>query len=122
MNLQQAYYEQRFEIAFLRAKGNEFQTLFARMMGLAYRADFMACRPWGKTGDRKNDGFLKSERRICTNSLQSLDFLWSHVAAVRSELSVVGQRHSQRPAAAQLMSDQTGRDRVAIAPTPSQTC
>ncbi|MGA7891590.1 MAG: ABC-three component system protein, partial [Candidatus Sulfotelmatobacter sp.] len=25
---------------------------------------FMACRPWGKVGDRKNDGFLKSERRL----------------------------------------------------------
>ena len=33
-------------------------------MGLAYKADFMACRPWGNQGDRKNDGFLKSERRF----------------------------------------------------------
>jgi hypothetical protein len=33
-------------------------------MGLAYKADFMACRPWGNIGDRKNDGFLKSERRL----------------------------------------------------------
>lgn len=64
MNLQEAYYEQRFEIAFLRAKGNEFQTFFERLMGLAYKADFMACCPWGKVGDRKNDGFLKSERRL----------------------------------------------------------
>lgn len=62
MNLTQAYYEQRFEILFLRSKGNEFQTFFERLMGLAYKADFMACRPWGNVGDRKNDGFLKSER------------------------------------------------------------
>lgn len=62
MNLTQAYYEQRFEIFFLRAKGDEFQTFFERLMGLAYKADFMACRPWGNEGDRKNDGFLKSER------------------------------------------------------------
>ena len=53
-----------FEIAFLRAKGDAFQTLFEKLMGLAYRADFMACRPWGKDGDRKNDGFLKSQRRL----------------------------------------------------------
>ena len=33
-------------------------------MGLAYKADFMACRPWGNQGDHKNDGFLKSERRL----------------------------------------------------------
>ena len=64
MNLQDAYYERMFENAFLRAKGNEFQTFFERLMGLAYKADFMACRPWGKKGDHKNDGFLKSERRL----------------------------------------------------------
>ena len=64
MNLEDAYYEQRFEVAFLRAKGDEFQTFFERLMGLAYKADFMACRPWGNQGDRKNDGFLKSERRL----------------------------------------------------------
>ena len=64
MNLEQAYYEQKFEIAFLRAKGDAFQTFFEKLMGLAYKADFMACRPWGNQGDCKNDGFLKSERRL----------------------------------------------------------
>ena len=64
MNLQDAYYEQKFESGFLRAKADEFQTFFERLMGLAYTADFMACRPWGNQGDRKNDGFLKSERRL----------------------------------------------------------
>jgi len=64
MNLQDACYEQRFEIEFLRAKADAFQTLFERLMSLAYKADFMACRPWGNQGDRKNDGFLKSERRL----------------------------------------------------------
>lgn len=62
--LQQAYYEKDFIIAFLRSKGEAFQSLFERLMGLAYKADFMACRPWGNQGDRKNDGFLKSERRL----------------------------------------------------------
>jgi len=64
MNLQQAYYEQKFENAFLRAKGDAFQDFFEKLMGLSYKADFMACRPWGNRGDRKNDGFLKSERRL----------------------------------------------------------
>lgn len=64
MNLSDAYYEQKFETEFLRAKGDAFQTLFERLMGLAYKADFMACRPWGNQGDCKNDGFLKSERRL----------------------------------------------------------
>lgn len=64
MGLQQAHYELKFEIAFLRAKGSSFQELFEKLMGLAYKADFMACRPWGNRGDRKNDGFLKSERTL----------------------------------------------------------
>lgn len=64
MNIQDAYYEQKFENAFLRTHGDAFQTFFERLMGLAYKADFMACRPWGSQGDRKNDGFLKSERRL----------------------------------------------------------
>lgn len=62
MNLQQAYYELRFVDAFRSAKADAFQTFFEKLMGLAYKADFMACRPWGNQGDRKNDGFLKSER------------------------------------------------------------
>lgn len=64
MNVSQAFYELRFENAFLRAKGEAFQQFFERLMGLAFKADFMACRPWGNRGDRKNDGFLKSERRL----------------------------------------------------------
>jgi hypothetical protein len=64
MNLADAYYEQKFENAFLRANGTEFQTLFERLMGLRYKADFMPCRPWGNRGDRKNDGFLRSERSL----------------------------------------------------------
>lgn len=64
MTLQNAFYEQKFEVAFLRAKGEAFQAFFERLMSLAYKADFMACSPWGNIGDRKNDGFLKSERRL----------------------------------------------------------
>lgn len=64
MNLSDAYYEQKFENEFLRANGDAFQTFFERLMGLAHKGDFMACRPWGSMGDRKNDGFLKSERRL----------------------------------------------------------
>jgi len=64
MNLSEAYYELRFVDAFRSAKGDSFQTFFEKLMGLAYKGDFMACRPWGNTGDRKNDGFLKSEQRL----------------------------------------------------------
>ena len=64
MNIQEAYYELKFENAFYRAKGDEFQTFFEKIMGLAYKADFIACLPWGNQGDHKNDGFLKSERTL----------------------------------------------------------
>jgi hypothetical protein len=64
MNLEQAYYEQIFENTFLRSKGDAFQTFSEKLMAMAYRANFMACRPWGNFGDRKNDGFLKSEKRL----------------------------------------------------------
>lgn len=57
-------YEAKFENAFLKAKGNAFQTFFNELMERAYKSDYMPCRPWGKRGDRKNDGFLKSERRL----------------------------------------------------------
>lgn len=64
MDLQQAYYELQFENLFLKSKGNTFQEFFEKLMGLAYKTDFMACRPWGNRGDRKNDGFLKSEKQL----------------------------------------------------------
>ena len=64
MDITQAYYELRFQNLFLSVKGNEFQSFFEKLMGLAYKEDFMACRPWGNHGDRKNDGFLKSERKL----------------------------------------------------------
>lgn len=62
--LEKAYYEAKFENAFLRAKGNAFQNFFNELMSRAYKSDYMPSRPWGKFGDRKNDGFLKSESRL----------------------------------------------------------
>jgi len=64
MNITDAFYENKFENEFLRARGDSFQTFFERLMGLAYKTDFIPCRPWGKQGDLKNDGYLKSERRL----------------------------------------------------------
>lgn len=59
-----AWYGVNFENAFLKAKGEAFQTFFEQLMNRGYKADFMACSPWGNVGDKKNDGFLKSERRL----------------------------------------------------------
>ena len=43
MNLTQAYYESRFENLFRAAKGNEFQSLLERLMGLAYKVTICTC-------------------------------------------------------------------------------
>ncbi len=62
--VQQKSYQMQFEIRFLRSKGDAFQHLFEELMGKRYPADFMACRPWGRQGDRKNDGYLPSARTL----------------------------------------------------------
>ena len=59
---QQLYYEKCFRITFLETRGDAFQQLFEVLMGKVYPDDFMACRPWGNIGDRKNDGYLPSRR------------------------------------------------------------
>ncbi|QDQ26915.1 hypothetical protein FNU76_11385 [Chitinimonas arctica] len=60
--LQQLNYQKDFRIAFLESKGDGFQRLFEKLMAKAHPNDFLACRPWGNVGDRKNDGYLPSAR------------------------------------------------------------
>jgi hypothetical protein len=64
VTLQEAFYEERFKSLFYRTKGTAFQEFFEQLMGLAYKSDFMACRPWGNRGDRKNDGYQTSSRTL----------------------------------------------------------
>jgi hypothetical protein len=58
------YYDLRFRVQFLEARGEEFQDLFSSIMSKAHPGDFIPCRPWGADGDRKNDGYLRSERTL----------------------------------------------------------
>jgi hypothetical protein len=62
--LSRAYYELVFENTFLRCKGSEFQNFFSRVMETRYPSDFIPIRPWGNLGDRKNDGFLSSQKTV----------------------------------------------------------
>jgi hypothetical protein len=62
--VQQASYEKDFTILFHTSKGEAFQTLFERLMKNRYPGDFIACKPWGKQGDEKNDGYLPSARTL----------------------------------------------------------
>lgn len=62
--LAQAWFETRFELLFLKSHGDEFQRLLGRIMSMAYPGDFVQTRPWGKLGDEKCDGYLRSQRRF----------------------------------------------------------
>jgi len=61
-----AFYELKVENALLRLKGNAFQDWFSELMQLRFPGgDFVRVRPWGKLGDRKNDGYIRSRRTLC---------------------------------------------------------
>ena len=62
--LSRQHYELVYERNFLKFKGNEFQDFFSSLMEKCYPGDFQRIRPWGKFGDRKNDGYLKSQRTL----------------------------------------------------------
>lgn len=55
-----AFYELHFKVSFQEKKGDEFQDFFSSIMEKRYPSDFVRVRPWGKLGDRKNDGYLRS--------------------------------------------------------------
>ncbi|GHO94590.1 hypothetical protein KSF_046380 [Reticulibacter mediterranei] len=59
-----SYYEMKFKLAYLEKRGNEFQDFFSELMEKCHPGNFQRVRPWGKIGDRKNDGYLRSERVI----------------------------------------------------------
>lgn len=59
-DIQTAFYQLRFRVAFLEKKGNEFQDWFVSLAGYAFGSDFEAVRPYGKRGDLKSDGRRKS--------------------------------------------------------------
>lgn len=62
--LTRQFYELQYELRFRSAHGEAFQDFFSDAMELRYPADFQRVRPWGNLGDRKNDGYLKSERKL----------------------------------------------------------
>lgn len=61
-NFERAFCELQFKTAYLEKKGNEFQDWFATIMEKRFPGDFIRVRPWGKAGDRKNDGYVRSKR------------------------------------------------------------
>lgn len=62
--LKSAYYELRFRLRYVESNGEAFQDFFSTIMEMRYPGDFARVRPWGKFGDRKNDGYLRSKRKL----------------------------------------------------------
>ena len=52
-----------FRCRYLGSRAEQFQDLFADIHG-SHDEDFIRTRPWGNRGDRKNDGYLRSERTL----------------------------------------------------------
>lgn len=62
--ISRAFFEQQLKIAFMEKKANEFQSFFSSLMEMRYPEDYVPVRPWGNVGDKKNDGYLRSERTV----------------------------------------------------------
>ncbi len=62
--LKHSFYELKFEVTFYAKDGNAFQDFFSEIMEKCHPGDFLRVRPWGKVGDRKNDGYLRSKRTL----------------------------------------------------------
>jgi len=60
--VERAFCELKFKVAYLEKRGNEFQDWFATIMEKRFPGDFIRVRPWGSAGDRKNDGYVRSKR------------------------------------------------------------
>lgn len=62
--VQEAFYQLRFRVAFLEKKGTEFQDWFVKLATYAFGSDFEAIRSDGREGDHKCDGRLVSTGTI----------------------------------------------------------
>jgi hypothetical protein len=63
-DLKSAYYDVTFRLRYVESTGDSFQDLFSTIMEMRYPGDFVRVRPWGNIGDRKNDGYLRSQRKL----------------------------------------------------------
>ena len=59
-DVEREWLQMRFKGAFHEKRGTAFQDWFAEIMAAAYPGDFQRVRPYGKRGDLKCDGFLRS--------------------------------------------------------------
>lgn len=83
----EAFYELSFKVSYMEKRGNAFQDFFSDLMEKCYPDDFQRVRPWGRLGDQKNDGYLRSERTLfqvyAPNEMQANDA----VSKIREDFS-----------------------------------
>lgn len=58
------FFELKFKVCFMERRGDAFQSFFSDIMEKCHPGDFQRVRPWGRLGDQKNDGYLKSKRML----------------------------------------------------------
>jgi len=58
------FYEARFALEFRTRLGTEFQDFFTSIMERRYPSDFQKVKPYGRSGDRKCDGYHQSFKRV----------------------------------------------------------
>lgn len=63
-DIQRQCWHARLRLQLHEKRGEAFQDLFADIMTRRHRGDFVRTRPWSQEGDRKNDGYLRSSRRL----------------------------------------------------------
>lgn len=62
--LSREMFEMRFKLRIYEGTGDSYQDLFSSIMELSHPGDFMRMRPWGNIGDKKNDGYIRSQRHL----------------------------------------------------------
>lgn len=51
--IERAWFDLKFEVSYLRSRGDAFQELFANIMGRCHPNDFIKVRPWGTLATAK---------------------------------------------------------------------
>ncbi|MCT6901718.1 MAG: hypothetical protein M3Z48_00630 [Lactobacillus sp.] len=72
--LSKQFYEWRFKDIIRERTGTQYEDFFSEIMKAKYKDNFMPCKPWGREGDRKNDGYLINEKYLfAVNGPHSLE-------------------------------------------------
>lgn len=73
-DLSKAFYEYNFKDIIRERTDTQYEDFFSKVMKHKHKDNFMTCQPWGREGDRKNDGYLINERYLfAVNGPRSLN-------------------------------------------------